>query len=337
MTVSIISLAWFVSIAAGRPGRALASDPGRAEELIREANDLRRQGKNPAALPLLREAYRIARSPRTAAQLGLAELSLGYWLEAERHLAEAVAPASHPWVDQNRKVLQASLDNASAHIGSLSIEGRPPGAEVHINDAVAGTLPLSAPVKVAEGEVSIEVSAPGHKPATRTIQIAGRTSQMLSFDLQAISAAPAGLVGRGPVASVPAPGPATVTAATAGPGETTRSTWRLALPWALAGSAAVGAGLAIWQHVAWQTDVGRFDDIRGCGFDHANAGSDPRCQGLHDQYMRERTRAFIGYGVAGLLGLSAAIVFFVDVRDRETPVALVVGNGRIELGYRGRF
>src|SRR6266496_2893885 len=83
---------------------AAPSDSARAEDLIRQANTLRQKGQDPAALPLFREAYEIARSPRTAAQLGLVELALGYWLDSDQHLSEALAPAHHPWIDRNRKV-----------------------------------------------------------------------------------------------------------------------------------------------------------------------------------------------------------------------------------------
>src|SRR5262249_50805594 len=77
LRAALAGLALLLAVAA--PARAQQGDPARAEELIKQANDFRRQGHDERAVPLLREAYQIARTPRTAGQLGLAELALGYW------------------------------------------------------------------------------------------------------------------------------------------------------------------------------------------------------------------------------------------------------------------
>src|SRR5688500_10991836 len=67
-------------------GRGWAAVPTRVEELIRQGVALRRSGQDQAALPLFQKAHEIGHTPRTAAQLGLVEMALGYVLEAERDL-----------------------------------------------------------------------------------------------------------------------------------------------------------------------------------------------------------------------------------------------------------
>src|SRR5205814_3955657 len=165
--------------------RAADADTARAEELIRQANALRQRGQDPAALPLVREAYDVARSPRTAAQLGLVELALGYWVSADDHLSEALAPASHPWIDRNRKVLQESQASARSHVGTLVIEGQPPGADVRVNFVRVGNFPLPASIRVGEGTVTIDVTASGHEDAKRTIMVRGGSTEKVRFDLVA--------------------------------------------------------------------------------------------------------------------------------------------------------
>ena len=61
---------------------ALAAKPtaADAENYIKRGNELRRSGRDQQALPLFEKAYEVAPSPRTAAQLGLCEVVLGYWL-----------------------------------------------------------------------------------------------------------------------------------------------------------------------------------------------------------------------------------------------------------------
>src|SRR4051812_16035681 len=95
LVVAILALVVF-------PVVARAADPTEIEDLIRQGNDLRRAGKDERALPLLRKAYDLAGTPRTAAQLGLVEVALGYRLEAERHLSESLASPRDVWVRKNR-------------------------------------------------------------------------------------------------------------------------------------------------------------------------------------------------------------------------------------------
>jgi hypothetical protein len=305
---------------------AWASDPARAEDLIRRANDLRREGKDPAAFPLLQEAYRIARSPRTAAQLGLVELSLSYWLEAERHLSEALETTSNVWIDRNRQALDTALASARNHVGSLDVDGTPTKAEVRVNDAPAGNLPLSAPIKVIEGQVMIEVRAPGHVPQSRTVAVTGRSSQHLSFQL-----APTSLPSATDSSTRSSPSDHPVSEP---------SNWRPALPWIAAGAAAVAAGLAVWQHVRWQHDVGAFEDIGQCGTTEAMRGANARCEPLYNSYTSERTRTFVGYGVAAVFGATAAVLFVGENHSRSekaTAQGLVPGPGTLGLGWRRTF
>src|SRR3954471_17128737 len=107
--VMIVGIAWL----AGAAGRADAfaddADPARAEELIRQANEQRRQGHDERAVPLLRKAYEIARSARTAGQLGLAEMALGYWAAAAGHLGDALTEERNPWVEKNHAALDKAL------------------------------------------------------------------------------------------------------------------------------------------------------------------------------------------------------------------------------------
>ena len=66
-----------VSVLSASPARA-ATDAEQAEALIREGVRLRAHDNAAQALPLFEKAYQIVRTPRTAAQLGLCELELGF-------------------------------------------------------------------------------------------------------------------------------------------------------------------------------------------------------------------------------------------------------------------
>src|ERR1700722_10742247 len=83
-----------------------ATEAEQAEALIREGVQLRAQDQTGRALPLFEKAYRISRTSRTAGQLGLCELELRNYAEAELHLAEALAGPDHPWIAKNRATLK---------------------------------------------------------------------------------------------------------------------------------------------------------------------------------------------------------------------------------------
>ena len=117
------------------PARAQPANPAEVEELIRQGNDLRRAGKDPMAVPVFQKAYDLERSARTAAQLGLVEAQMGYWVAAERHLSEALSFTRHPWLDRNRAVVDETLKRVQSYIGELGVTGSPSGAEVLVNEA----------------------------------------------------------------------------------------------------------------------------------------------------------------------------------------------------------
>lgn len=339
----------------GMTAQAAGSDPAKAEELIRQANDLRRQGHDERALPLFRQAYEAAHSARTAGQLGLAEMALGYWVSAEAHLNEALAEPRNPWVGKNRAALESALRETQSHLADLRIEGKPDGAEITVNGTVAGTLPLASPVRVNEGQVSVEARAPRHKPSSMTISVAARANQRVQIALEAEEAPPPPQ----PTARVVTPSSVaepTPENASERPGRMAENSsrpdaeaatdlpaWRRVLPWALLGGAVVAGGVGIWQQVSSQHAQSDFDAIPACGAGLSMRGSDARCQGLYDDFQSRKTHAFIGYGVAGVLGAGAVTLFIVNAASTPStstastsPTLTLTPTGTF-LTYAGHF
>jgi hypothetical protein len=314
-----------VLVASAAPTRAADLESARAEELIRQANALRQRGQDPAALPLFREAYDVARSPRTAAQLGLVELALGYWVSAEDHLTEALAPADHPWIERNREVLEKARAKAQGHVVTLLIEGQPVGADVRVNASGAGKLPLPAPIRVSEGTVTVEVTAAGHEDARRTVILRSGSAERLRFDLIPINShAPVEI--RNQLVTAPSPSPSATN---------DLPPWRRLLPWTFVGGTVIAATVGVWQHVAWRNSQSDFEAIDDCGADRPNHGSDPSCNGLYATLATHRTRAYISYGAAFGLGAAAALTVIVNgsSNSRETsfgpgPTAFGASIGR---------
>ena len=193
--ISIVIALFFVTIR-----NSDGAEPAEVEDLIRQANDHRRVGKEALAFPLLQRAHALARTPRTGAQLGLVEFNLGYWLEAEAHLAGSLAVRRDVWVHQNRAALESTLALARERIAEVTVTGTPEGADVLLNGKSAGRLPMAGPVRVGEGAAVIEVRAPGHQTAQRSLTLVGARREEVSIKLEPAPAA----VGEPPRAS-PAP------------------------------------------------------------------------------------------------------------------------------------
>lgn len=158
---------------------AAASD---ADKLIREGVDLRRGGDDSGALDKFQRAFEISPSPRALAQLGLAEQALGRWVMAYAHLHRALEATGDPWIKKSRTALEAALGHVNDHVGQVQILGGSPGAEVRIDGAPRGKLPLERALVVSTGTVTIDLVAPGLVAIQRTTLVHARESVRESFD-----------------------------------------------------------------------------------------------------------------------------------------------------------
>jgi hypothetical protein len=294
---------------------AAAAGPGQAEELIRRGNELRQRGSDTRALPFFQQAYELSPTPRTAAQLGLVEMALGYQLDSERHLAEALASPHDLWIRKNRTVLEESISRVRQAIGEIMISG-PAGAEVLVNGKAAGRLPLADPVRLGEGPNTVEVRALGFVPGRRSITVMGGKRERLVFDLQ------------------PEPVSSSATLHSDGPGapgkgvpgladkpDSGRSR-RLLRPaaWIAAAGAVAFVGFGIVETARWWSRKEEFEQHTGARFDNPsivgiNCGAkDPSrggqgCAVLYDRMQTAQTLAVLGYGVGAGLAIGSVFLF----------------------------
>jgi hypothetical protein len=306
---------------------ARAGDSAEAEALIRQGVELREQGRDERALPLFQKAYEILPSPRTAGQLGLAESATGYWIEAEQHLGIALESLDHPWIVKNRRALEDALGAVRQHLGELVIEGEPAGAAVTVNHRPIGQLPLGKPVRVANGKVVVEVSAPGYVTDAETVTVAGGGSQPVTIALKPVAA---------PVLVPAAPPPIVEQQKSQGD----HGGLRRRLGW----GAAIGAGVflvaAIIETVVWQGKRSDFNSHLGppagnpqlaqsqwqpnCGESDPGRGG-PGCSSLYDSAQTAKVISIVGYATAGALATGAAVLLLTGRRDRERRSQIACG------------
>jgi len=315
LSAAVIAAIMASAMPGGTAEAADASSAGPDEAAIQRGLRLRKAGDDAGALPEFQNAYRLARTPRAAAQLGLVEQALGHWDDAEVHLSEAIRTASDAWVEKNRSALQKSLALVKDHVGTLQVTGEPEGAEVYVNGRRRDQIPMSKPISVMAGDVDVEVRAPGYKRAAQKVTIAAYQYRPLVIRLErlegagaapvAVASAPMDPVAR-PVAEPIGAQPAAATAQ-AGSGEAPtatidgqRSVWPI-VGWSMAGAGAVTAAVGVFEALAGQSKI----NAASSDADRANATANPT------------------------LYMSAAASFLDGSSQRTTGRVLMVGGGAI--------
>jgi hypothetical protein len=292
------------------------------EQLIDRGLTLRERGQDLEALALFEEAYAASRSAQALAQIGLAEQALGRWVEASRHVEQALA-TKDPWVMKREAPLLAALETIRDHVGELEVLGSPEGAAVILNGKEAGTLPLSEPVRVVAGTIVIAVTKPGFVPLSRTIEVHPRTLSRETFELVAEEVEP-------PVAAPPPPPVEKPVARveTSAPG-LELTVWA----YSAAGVAAAGLATGIAGTAVRAKHVANYNDDSMCLV--GGRSREDNCGAERDKAKTGEALAIAGFTVAGVFAAGAVLLFVFDGAD-AAPIAYVIDGGA-GAGIAGRF
>ncbi len=313
--------------------RALAAN-AKAEVLVNQAVELRRNGDDEGALGLLLQAYALGHTPRATGQLGLCEQALGRWADAEIYLTESLKAEADPWVKKSRRALEDALAIVKAHIARIEIQGEPEGAEIWVNGALAGKVPLSAPVRVSAGEIEVELRAPGFVRETKTMRLeAGQYQRVILRASKQPVAAPA----------PPPPAPTSPTTTTVvvnvpeqraekPPGPTldattsTGSGGRLALKWVAWGLGAAALGVGVYGAVQNASEVTAFNKV--CRIDplsgaaiNSDGTKSTTCPGQKADYETAGHLSVGGFVAAGAFVVTGFVLWLTEPSPRAHDAA----------------
>jgi tetratricopeptide (TPR) repeat protein len=334
-----IALALLPLLASASRVWAGTEEAEQAEALIKEGVQLRAQDLTARALPLFEKAYGLSRNPRTAGQLGLCELELGFFAEAELYLSEALATPNHPWIAKNRTTLKRQLDTARANVGELALTISPATAEVLVDKKPADKVVAGVPLHLRKGPVVVEIRAPGYQPAQATIIIVGGKREERTFALVPDSPPP--------VVPVAETSPSVTLATDAPPAQTSETDPRRIAAWAT-GSGALLA-LAVGTIEAFNAASKRDDFnnhtslVGGMALpDCTTVSLSAQCKPLKDDYDHALTLSVVGFVTAGALAAASSVLFVLSssghVSNAEraggTPVAPALACVP-DLGVRG--
>jgi hypothetical protein len=330
MTVIAATLATALFVTAGRATAADASD------LIKEGIALRRQGDDAGGLEKFQQAYEAQRTPRTLAQIALAEQALGRWAAAHDHLVAALDARSDPWISRNQATLTRALDAIQPHVGRLEILAAPVGADVRLNGVSCGSLPLPGALTVATGSVMIEIAAPGFHPAQRgTIVRAGQITRE-SFDpLTPVAQSTADATPPSPrFATEPSRAGAAATEVSGGTGEGQHdaarppqdsnepSRLRLSAKWIAGGvgvAALVGGTIAYVLHTSSASEFRRDCalDAHGIPVSTKPTVSQSTCSDRRDQYDSEYRWSIIGFAAGAAFAAAGVVLWLTEPENSQ--------------------
>ncbi len=293
------------------------------ESLLSQGIALREQGKDDQALEVFRRADARAHTPRTGAQVALAEQAIGLWVPAEAHLLAALRAREDPWISRNRAALEGALAVIQKRLGNLEVRADVPGAEVRIDGILAGVLPFEVPLRAEAGRRAVEVRAAGYHPISRVTEIVAGQSSRETFTLVPL-----------PKDDPVGPGRGRDT----GPALEPTSGVQRSLGWGLvAGGAAAGAfgGVSL---LVREIQVGRYNDRKDCpGVSQPNQPAE--CASILDGANTWRTLGIVSLVGAGVLLTTGAVLVVTAPGARPRPKAASLSCGPLGLGLacEGRF
>ncbi len=145
---------------------------GATQDVIQQGIQLRRAGKDEAALALFLDLERrTPDSVRVLLHVTAAAQAIGKWLMAHEYLEKAEAYKADSYYQRHRVEIQQMTEAVAQRVGQLRVIGSPVGAEVRVNGEAIGTLPMTETRAVEVGSYQLEVSKPGYYSLRRPLSI----------------------------------------------------------------------------------------------------------------------------------------------------------------------
>lgn len=201
--------------AAAGSGAPAAEDP---DKLFDEGLQAAKGGNFKTAQEKLSRAFELKPDPKTAANLGKAELQRASQVPAAERPALWRSAAEHisfflrnfPAIDpEMRAAAESELKKATAKVVEVTLALDPPAAEVKVDGRSAGKAPLRGSIFVEPGHRRFEATSDGYLPMSKELDVAAGGTYNVELALKNDPNAPPRTpppsreVGRGPVVAPP--------------------------------------------------------------------------------------------------------------------------------------
>jgi tetratricopeptide (TPR) repeat protein len=125
------------------------------------------------ALGLFNQARKIYPSAQILRMIGYSEVGLEHWLKALEALEAALDAKITPLSKDDRKDVGDQIAKAMAHVGTVTVTSKVPGAQLVVDGGDPRPLPLDKPLRLAEGPHKLVASAPERLDVTNDLKVEG--------------------------------------------------------------------------------------------------------------------------------------------------------------------
>jgi tetratricopeptide (TPR) repeat protein len=144
-----------------------------------------RDGNYEAALVEFERAYELAPSYRLLYNIAQVEYERHDYVSALEHFDRYLEEGASEIPKSRRQQVTAEMQQLQGLVGRVHLTSGISGAEVFVDDQSVGTTPLERSLRLNVGRRRITVTAPGHLPESRTLEIAGGDESTLHVELSA--------------------------------------------------------------------------------------------------------------------------------------------------------
>lgn len=332
LACSLLFMQIFLPQSAAAQGRGSANASGEDAEyrsVVEEALQEYNRGNWEEAAALFERAHRLNPSARTLRGMGLTAYEARRYVDAIRHLSDALGETRRPLTQAQREEVSATLDRARRFVAHLRLKVGPAEARVTINGRPAEP-DGKGDVATDPGLLDVEITADGYESALRRVRLTAGGQEELAVQLsrtrsEAPSAPPV-------TASAPAAGapPAATQPAPADDGNPIG-----VLKWVVGGLAV--AGLVTGGVLLGYQKV-KADEFKNTCTVQPSEAVKPHCVDLSEQVTGPLwTAPIIAFSVGGGLAAIATVLFVVDATDDSSTAHNRCGvGGPGELGVQCR-
>lgn len=276
-------------------------------------------GRWDEARELFERAHGLDPTARTLRTIGMTAFNQADYVAALQHLEAALVDARRPLTDEQRTHVLGLIDRASRQVGRYRVRLAPSSASLLV-DGAAPALLSEDELVLLPGRHVLRVTALGHRPLERTLEVRGQERAKLELALEPEGSSPATppLAATGPAAS--ASDSAALGAEThGGSGSSTLGIVSLSI----GGAALIASGVTLALALS---DKSELDD--GC----TKRVCPPALEDTRSRYQTLRIVSPVALGV-GVLGAALGTVLLLSAGDDEAgEQAWLVPEG---LGVRG--
>ena len=168
---------------AAAPAEPQPEDPTKAEAAKRFERGLSlfNAGDNAGALAEFKRIYEILPNPVVLFNIGLVYAAMARPVDAVDALEAAVQ--SNALSERDLERAQTTLADQKARVARLTVTTTPEGARIEIDGVQVAKTPLTAPIRVAEGNHIVGAVAEGFAPARKELVVAGNVDASLHLEL----------------------------------------------------------------------------------------------------------------------------------------------------------